>query len=441
MYELTKSSCLPWLALLLATVFCSCSNKSEQTVAWEVGIEVSEDTVSYLQVLGEPVQGLMVVKDDIDLKNRRCCLPKDVTLRFQGGVIKNGTLVGDGTRIENCGICFDRVRILGTWDVPEISTSMFKDLDYDNSLKDVVALASPKIKNRIVIDDGDYQVSAQRAGDVCLPLGGNTGLVINGIIHLTPNDYPGCYVIQAIGEKITIHGNGTIIGDKHTHTGDTGEWGMGISLRNAHYVTINGLTIKDCWGDCIYIDDESTDVKIENCTLDHGRRQGISVVYADGVTIRDCTITNVSGTNPEYAIDVEPDAKKSVDHVTIENVTVRDCKGGFVVYGRANDARVGKVTIRNSKVSADYKITIDADKCDTIVVENCDITQHNTWGCIACKEVGHVEIKDNTLHYDRGVMARLKDWVRPRFGKKRVKVMKIEDCKETYFTQNVEQKL
>lgn len=424
--------------LLLATLICLFSCNHEQPVVWKAGIDEATDTILYQQVFGEPVQGVLSVKDDIDLMNRKCCLPKYITLRFDGGVIKNGTLVGDETKIDSRGVCFDRTRIMGTWNVPDISTRMFRDLNYDNSLKDVVALANPDVKNRVVIEDGNYQVSARYSNDACLSLGGNTELVVNGVIQMVPNDYEICYVIQAIGDSIAIHGNGTIIGDKHTHTGDTGEWGMGISLRAARHARINGLTIRDCWGDCIYIDDGSTDVIIENCHLDHGRRQGISVVFADSVIIRDCTITNVGGTAPEYAIDVEPDENKAVNHVVIEKVTVTGCKGGFLVYGKARNAGVGTVVIRDCSVEAVKKITVAANKCDTLRIENCTITQHNTWGCIACYHVKDITITNNSFRYDRGVVAKIKDRIRPLVGNKRVKVMDFENCESTRVAQNVE---
>ena len=424
--------------LLLTTMICLLSCNLEQSVLWKVGIGEATDTVTYQQLFGEPVQGVLVVKDDVDLKNRKCRLPKGVTLNFQGGVIKNGTLAGDETKIDSHGVCFDRVRIQGSWNVPEICTSMFKDLDYDNSLKDVVALTNPDVKNRVIIEEGDYQVSALHSNEACLPLGSNTELIVNGVIRMVPNDYEICYVIQVIGENIAIHGNGTIIGDKHTHTGETGEWGMGISLRAARHARISGLTIKDCWGDCIYIDDGSKDVIIENCQLDHGRRQGISVVFADSVTIRNCNITNVGGTAPEYAIDVEPDENKAVTHVVIENVTVTDCRGGFLVYGKAQNAKVGTVVIRDCSVEAVRIITIAANQCDTLKIENCTITQRNTWGCIVCNNVKDVTIKGNTLIYDNGIVAKLKDRIRPLVGNKRVKVMDIENCGSAIVTQNME---
>lgn len=427
-----------FLTLFAQICFYSCNRV--QAEPWKPSIEVSKDTIPCELVLGRLYQGMLIIKNDVDLGNKLCCLPKDVTLSFQGGVIKNGTLVGDGTKIESNGVCFDRVRILGTWNVPKISTSLFKDLDYDNSLKDVAALANPGVENRIVIEGGDYQLSAQSPGDVCLPIYSNTHLTLNGTVRMVPNGYKHYYIFRMRGKNIRMDGNGIIIGDKHTHTGNEGEWGMGIDVLNAHDVVISGLTIKDCWGDCIYVGERSTNVLIEGCLLDNGRRQGVSITSADGVTIRNCTITNVGGTNPEYAIDVEPNRGGMVDHVTIEKVTVKDCIGGFVVSGRAENARVGTVAIRNCQVVADKKKNVVANKCDTIIVQNCDITQHNR-SCIKCKDVGHVVIRNNTFHYDKGLFSTLKDWASPKLGKKRVEVMEIEDCGTTVVTGNQEREL
>ena len=78
---------------------------------------------------------------------------------------------------------------------------------------------------------------------------------------------------------------------------------------------------------------------------------------ADSVTIKNCKISNVSGTNPQYAIDLEPNANDTVNHILIENVEVVDCEGGFMALssiGRNNVKKkfIGKVQIIKCKVSA-----------------------------------------------------------------------------------------
>ena len=357
-----------YLFVCLLIFMCSCGQARSGVKAQPLPTAI--DTVSYV-VLGQPKEGNLTIKDTIDLENRKCVLPEEISLNFKGGLVKNGTLVGNNTKLRSSGACFDRVRIMGTWSVPVISTSLFCNLNYDNALKDVVALSNPAVKNKIIIGRGDYQVSAYKNGDVCLPVNSNTELVINGTIRLTPNNFTNYYILQAEGHDIKIKGKGTILGDKHTHTGKKGEWGMGINLDHAHNVMIKGLTIKDCWGDCIYVGNESSDVRIEDCLLDHGRRQGISITSADGVIIKNCTITNVGGTAPEYAIDVEPNKRETVDNVVIENVITKNCRGGFLVYGKAPLAHVGKVTMRNCRIEASRKMPISIIRCSLARVERC----------------------------------------------------------------------
>ena len=119
---------------------------------------------------------------------------------------------------------------------------------------------------------------------------------------------------------------------------------MGVDFFRVENASISGITIKDCWGDCIYVGDESKNVTIDNCILNNGRRQGISITSANGVIVRKCTICDVGGTDPEYAIDIEPNKGKTIDNILIENVTVKNCKGGFMANGSAIRTFVERLT-------------------------------------------------------------------------------------------------
>lgn len=142
---------------------------------------------------------------------------------------------------------------------------------------------------------------------------------------------------------------------------------------------------------------ESSDVRIENCILDHGRRQGISITSADSVTIRNCVITNVKGTAPEYAIDVEPNKDESVDNIVISDVDVNNCQGGFLVYGKAPNAHVGKVSIKNCNIGRTQKTPISIIKCMSAKVEKCTI-KRNLWKePIKYSEVDSMTIMNNII--------------------------------------------
>ena len=378
------------------------------------------DSFCFAQQLGTIRNKSLVVSTDVDLHGAVINLPKGFTLEVKGGRIKNGTLVGNQSKLECSGKVFDRVHIKGTWNVPKISTSMFVDLSYDNALKDVLALAHPKVQNTIVLEKGDYQVMAQKNADVCLIVTSNSTLIINGSIRLQPNAFPRCDIIRVTGENINISGNGGIIGDKHTHLATDGEWGMGIRFHGAKNASVKGITIKDCWGDCIYVGGNSKNVTIENCWMDHGRRQGISVTKADGVSIKKCKISNVSGTNPQYAIDLEPNANDTVNHILIENVEVIDCEGGFMAtIGKRNVEKknIGKVQIRNCNVSALSKYPIRMKKCDNVSIENCTINATNEKAVICSSDISNLVIKGNTINIEKSAAFTLKNTVKKIVGK------------------------
>jgi hypothetical protein len=395
-----------FVCLLSLFIVCSSNAFSVTTLASDLGIKANST---------------FYVNKPIDLKGDSLQLPQGVTLCFTSGYFKNGIIVGNKTKMTCSGIAFDHMTIKGSWNVPDISTKMFADLSYENALKDVLALANPKVKNVITIEKGDYKVKANKSKDACLTLSGNTDLILNGNVRMIPNNYPAYDIIKVSGHNISIRGNGMIVGDKQTHLGHGGEWGMGIRIDGVVNVSVSGLTVKDCWGDCIYIGGNSKNVLIEKCMLDHGRRQGISVTKADGVTIRNCKISNVSGTNPQFAIDLEPNPNDTVDHVLIENVEVVDCEGGILVTtGRKNaeKKRIGKVEIRNCKVSALSHYSIGAGGCESLLVEHCIINAKNVKSAIYSKESRSVVVRNNIIYVEKELVSSVKNAVKGFVGKK-----------------------
>lgn len=381
------------------------------------------NTVTYCfsQQFSQINDKIIIASGIIDLHGATKCLPKNYTLIVKNGIIKNGTLIGNQTKLQCSGKIFDNVHIKGIWNIPHISTSMFADLSYENALKDVLALANSKMRNTITIEKGNYKVKANKNKDACLTLCGNTELILNGVIQIIPNEYPRYDIIRANGRDISIRGNGMIVGDKHTHLGSTGEWGMGIRFHEAMNASVSGLTIKDCWGDCIYVGGNSKNVLIEKCILDHGRRQGISVTKADGVTIKDCKISNVSGTNPQYAIDLEPNANDTVKNILIENVEVVDCEGGFLAtIGKRNVEKknIGKVQIKNCNVSALSNYPIRMTSCESLSVEDCIISVKNEKSAIYTKNICSVIVRNNVINVKQEILLSVKNTVKEVIGKK-----------------------
>lgn len=425
------------LQIIACLLLLICSGGHAQSGVKIQPLPLANDTVSYT-ALGKLKRGELTISDTIDLDNRRCVLPEGIMLNFKGGVIRNGTLVGNKTRLKSSGVCFDRVRILGTWNVPVIKSTMFQDLSYENALKDVVALSDSTVKNKVFIGEGNYQVTAYTDGDACVSVGSNTAVFFDGLIELVPNAFKNYDIVLLTGENIILKGAGTIKGDKHLHAGQEGEWGMGVNIENAHNVSIVGLTIKDCWGDCVYVGAGSTNVRIEKCKLDHGRRQGISITSANGVIIKDCVITNVAGTSPEFAIDIEPNRNCVVDNVVIDKVTSQNCQGGFKATVYAENARVGTVVIRNCHVSSDEHFALRFVNCNKIVLEKCIILNTRKRRVLICAQVDTLSIKRNTFQFGGGIMDPIKNKAKNVLPDGDPGLISIIECENAVVQSNTE---
>lgn len=378
----------------------------------------------------------VVLTADIDLLGKAIIIPENTTLVGKGGVYKNGTIIGTNTSIESSRAVFSDVTIQGTWIVPEISTSLFANLKKVNSLKDVLGLANPNIKNTIVIGEGTYDVDAKYEEDACLTVCSNTEIVLNGSITLKPNNFSMCDIIRLEGENIILRGKGQIVGDKFTHIGTEGEWGMGVRISNAKNVKVSGITIKNCWGDCIYINQYSKDVVIDGCCLDNGRRQGISIVCADGVTIRKCKITNVGGTNPQYGIDIEPNSRDYVDNVIIEHVAIDKCKGGITTLGRKGNRKqiqIGSVYITDCDISSTKRIPLRLRTTKSAIVRNCRIYSPKDLNAVLADGVDNLQLEGNNIVFDNSLIASVKRYLKSIKVGEDILPIKVSNCK----TQNI----
>ncbi len=368
-----NSSIAIFVLLLLAGCNCN-ANNSINYIENPFGYSDEPIIMDFTPFLKD---GVYVIKDTIDLKGRTLVLPENIILRIDGGLFKNGVLFGNNTTLnyKRKSVVFDRVNIKGTWIIGVIRSTMFSDLSYDNALKDVIALTNSAVRNRVFINKGIYKVSVYSNSAVCLPLTSNTDLQLDGDVFLTPNRYSNYSIIETRGSNIRIKGAGSLCGDKQKHLANEGEWGMGVFVRGGANISIKGITIKDCWGDCIYITDDATNVIVEDCLMDNGRRQGISVISAQNVTIKNSRIQNIEGTKPEYAIDIEPNKNCFVRNVQIKNVTIKNCKGGIASYGAAEGAKIDTVIIKNCIIDKTTRCPINLSSTRYVRVDGSQINR------------------------------------------------------------------
>lgn len=123
-------------------------------------------------------------------------------------------------------------------------------------------------------------------------------------------------------------------GDRYKHKGNSGEWGMGISISDASNIKLINPKISHCWGDGIYLGKRNKgnkNIYIVYAELDNNRRNGISVIDASGLYIKNPLITNTQGTAPMSGIDIEPNNNNdNIDHIVIDSpVTINNAGSGI----------------------------------------------------------------------------------------------------------------
>ena len=302
-----------------------------------------------------------VVKEKIDLKGKQVNVPTGVTISFKkGGAIVNGTLNGNGTKLNSKLENVLGVRLNGTWCVDKVSDLLFSkeylsDTEIINNLN---AFQSDKQSNEVTIYR-DYDIAIAKSGGAGLLPSSNSTILLKGTISLQCNDYKTYQIIDIKHkENVTVKG-GRIVGDvgKHTYIeGSSSEWGMGVNIQESQNVTIENLYITRCTGDGIYIsggnelsvgiyDHASRNVAIRNVICDDNRRQGLSIIHVDGLTVRDCSFINTGKTEftaPGAGIDIEPNVKNdrnmSVRNVVVDNCTVTGNKGSAVATNNTYEA-------------------------------------------------------------------------------------------------------
>ncbi|PJJ75650.1 hypothetical protein BXY57_1231 [Thermoflavifilum aggregans] len=156
------------------------------------------------------------------------------------------------------------------------------------------------------------------------------------MIQLMPSNKTNYEILRVHNVNHVEIFNPTISGDKNQHLGQGGEWGMGISILGATDVWVYHPRIENCWGDGIYIGDAnipySKNVYISGGVIANNRRNGISVIGADSLTIDSTMISKNTGTWPKGGIDIEPNTPRNViNHILVSHVYTKDNYGGIII--------------------------------------------------------------------------------------------------------------
>lgn len=283
----------------------------------------------------------------IDLKGKEVSVPSGCVLKFNNGMLRNGTISGDETQIKaGRGLIFENVEIQGTWDNDTVYSewlgfSQQEGFDNREIFGRLTTLCTGDRNTQVYMQKGIFLTSIQNEG-FGFSIPSNTTFHSTATIKEIPNDFKVGVLISIFKSENVVIDGGKYIGDIDTHTGDEGEWSHGIKCEGSKNVVIKNVECNDFWGDGIdiidaYDDERKPSIVCYNVSVDsvrcfYNRRQGISIEAVIG-----CRVTNsefsYTGTKkytrPADGIDIEAwnSYGEKLRDITIKNCVMRGNKG------------------------------------------------------------------------------------------------------------------
>ena len=210
----------------------------------------------------------------------------------------------------------------------------------------------------VFVPNGTYMIEA--VGKRGLHLGNDMTfkLSVRATLKAITNSSKRYSVLRISGvSNVTVVG-GTLEGEREQHMGKSGEWGMGIRMdRGADNITISGVTARNMWGDGFYVRG-AKNVTLCGVIADYNRRQGLSIVDADGVVVTNSVFKNTRGTRPSAGIDIEPNEEQAITNVRIQSSRFFDNAGsGIQIAGKKG--RVSNIEITHNEFRGNRPLLVE----------------------------------------------------------------------------------
>lgn len=328
---------------------------------------------------------IYIIQYDYCLAGQTIEVPENCVLDFQGGSLRDGTLIGEKSSIlaPPSNTIFKDIIIEGVWFVSDIYDTWFYLPDtyqyISNSIiKSILSLSNDNCFNTIHFSsDRDYWFENSykgkaNLGDYVRPLyakldseefsflriftgiTSNSHVIINSNIRMIPQNQGVYYVFHVLDKcNIEISGNGGIYGDAHDHIYDTpfvsnsdyyGEFGALLSIISCKNVIIRDITLSDGFGDCLAITAGVLEVEsetigrtipptkgilVDNVKIWYARRNGIWIGAHDALIskcyFKGCGSDEIRGTAPKAGIDFESDYIAYSEDNVCKNIIMSSC--------------------------------------------------------------------------------------------------------------------
>lgn len=205
-------------------------------------------------------------------------------------------------------------------------------------------------------------------------------------------------------ENVHIDG-GVLVGDRYTHTGNTGssfQQGFGVELESVTNITVSNMKVKDMFGDGFYVSGvgstvtSSKKVYLHNVVVTNSRRNGLSSIDWQYGAITDSIFEHSNGVAPEDGIDFESNnSTQSTQYIALDNVIFKNNnQEGFAIQVNGyNNLITNSVSINNGLDG--FYIT----QGNNNTIQN-SAAQYNTGNGIVLSGASTTVIAGNTLSYN-----------------------------------------
>ncbi|WP_271407396.1 right-handed parallel beta-helix repeat-containing protein [Tenacibaculum soleae] len=379
-----------FLNLLIILIITSCSKDDSNIQILPEPPEIKVTDPCNFDILDISANSTININCLLNLNNKEITLPENIKFNFNGGDIINGTLIFDGGTIDG-ELLNSKLTIKGSvkltskefkfktdrWDITEGIVSNEIALTNRKNINKTIELVERlggdvfelgKMDAYFNVEANKVERSYMNDRAIRIPSDFHFKMSDDTFLRVQPTHFAAYYLLSTYLTDNTKISGGNLIGDRYEHDyspiidaqgveRNTHEFGLLLGIIGAHDAIIDRVKFSNPTGDGIIVNHKvlrnpdgtltngnrtSERVLIKNCIIKEARRNGISIVDANGITIENCQILdtgkgeqaldtggnkvyNSSGVLPKYGIDIEPE-RRIIDGVVIEDQRVENIK-------------------------------------------------------------------------------------------------------------------
>ncbi|MEZ4975932.1 MAG: right-handed parallel beta-helix repeat-containing protein [Flavobacteriaceae bacterium] len=395
----------------------------------------------------------IAIEGRIDLNGQNVVLPSNVTLRYNGGEIINGTLdFGDESQSVVDSDLFNRrlsvrgnIRLLqevftfrpDRWDIVQGPVDDVTALLNTQNMEQLFLYAKGLGAHTFVIKtfdayfkvDGPLNQGVPEVHALNLPSDFSLHMTSNTHLRMQPNGHFRAALLSIYNENNVKVTGGNLHGDREQHnynsgyvdsdgsTGPTNEWLNTMTIKGGKNIIIDGVTFMDAAGDGLLISStyhyfdpnhiRSENITITNCIFQRARRTNLVItngeqIYIDHNQLIDGGIDmpNSSGIAPSSNLNIEPYRSRNqttgelIEYERVSDVYITNNEQ--IVLDRPNNPSAGgfQLSHGNGPIIVENNVMTDTGvsftTVDGVIIRNNTITN----GAISAGNADNIDRTD-----------------------------------------------